>query len=208
VRGFLRRLWNKSTDHRGSPDFFGLVACVVSDESLDAPTCESNFVSGLLYEVPETKQMEVLKLLDLREKCGYIRNVTEAFCSETGNSLGLSFIYTACLDSTVDVFVRPIRGYDNTKEELVQICKRILTAVGPSGSNLDYLLRLKNALDSHGFEDPHVDYIYHLCTLMLNQNLDYLTGTTYTYCRENTPQILIHSQFTGVARAMRFVSRS
>jgi cation transport protein ChaC len=160
VRGFIRRFWNKSADHRGTEEYNGLVVCLV--DVRDAMV-SSECVAGVVYELPWDAHDEILAEIDKREKYGYMRRVTEAFCPTNNVSLGECYVYCASEDPSIDVFLRPAAGYTNTPEELRRIAQVISFAKGPSGRNLEYLLKLKQALEELGFHDPHVDEIYSLC---------------------------------------------
>jgi cation transport protein ChaC len=152
VQGFKRRFWNLSFDHRGTFENPGLVVYAVE-------TCDpSDYIEGLMLDIPPNIFREVIEQLDLREKCGYIRKLARAIEPDTGVSLGLVFIYCACdSDSILDVFMRPKNGLDNTQEELEGIARTISTAEGASGKNIDYLMRLRAALAELGSVDIHVD---------------------------------------------------
>jgi cation transport protein ChaC len=165
VKGFLRRFWNKSGDHRGTPDANGLVVSLIDAQDLRGHSHENDMVTGLVYEIEENSLDDILRDLDIREKYGYIRGVTSAFCADSGSHLGECFVYTACFDPSIDVFLRPADGVDNSASELEFIASVIRFASGPSGSNFDYLKNLRKALDSHGFVDSHVEELYNLCTM-------------------------------------------
>ena len=165
VRGFIRRFWNKSADHRGTDEYNGLVVCLVDVRNA---TVSTECVAGVVYELPCDAHDDILAEIDKREKYGYVRRVTEAFCPTTNVSLGECYLYCASEDPSIDVFLRPAAGFTNTPEELHRIAQVIARAQGPSGRNLDYLLKLKQALTELGFHDAHVDEIYHLC--LVDQN--------------------------------------
>lgn len=170
MKGFIRRFWNKSGDHRGTPESNGLVAAMVDVRDLRGHRSEEDIVTGLIYEIPQNDIADVLTLLDRREKYGYIRSTTEAFCASDGSSLGECFVYIASFDPSIDVFLRPANGIDNSKLELENIARVISSASGPSGSNFEYLVNLRNALSLHSFIDWHVEQVYELCIKRNSRN--------------------------------------
>ena len=175
LRGYIRRFWNKSADHRGTPGYCGLVVC------LHATDIASDEVSGVLYEFDYCDKSDILKMLDIREKYGYIRQVSMSYVA--GVPFVDSFVYTACFsDSSIDVFLHPLNGIDNSAAELYEISKVICTAKGPSGSNIDYLLKLKKCLDALGIADTHIDEVYTISLALMNSLGYFVKATVYTVC--------------------------
>ncbi len=136
VRGWTRRFWQWSTDHRGVPGAPGRVATVV--EAADA-VCW-----GRAYAVAPAAQAEVLEALDVREQQGYERVVVSlSFEAAPGPQ---ALMYVATPDNPSFAGPTPL-------DELAEI---IRTRRGPSGENLQYLLRLAEALRELGAPDDHV----------------------------------------------------
>ena len=72
ARGY-RRCWaQKSTDHRGFPQFPGIVCTLLKDDEVKQfrplPYEEETLTEGLIYEVPPDLVKECLAELDFREK--------------------------------------------------------------------------------------------------------------------------------------------
>lgn len=140
ITGWVRRFWQGSHDHRGTPDAPGRVATLIRAEGA---VCH-----GMAYRITP----EVLAPLDVREKNGYLREkVTLTFLDETGNpdadqapSEGL--IYLASEDNPAFLGDAP----------LADIAQQIAQAHGPSGPNSAYLLNLAQALRELGTEDAHI----------------------------------------------------
>ena len=136
VRGWTRRFWQWSTDHRGVPGAPGRVATVVEDA---AAVCW-----GRAYAVDPAHEADVLSGLDHREKQGYDRRVVDLGFEDVPGPQAL--MYVATPDN-------PSFAGDTPEAEIAEI---IATRVGPSGTNREYLLELAEALRSIGVHDPHV----------------------------------------------------
>lgn len=132
IRGWARRFWQGSHDHRGTPAAPGRVATLVAEP---AAVCE-----GMAYLITPA----VFAHLDLREKNGYLRHVVALSFRDGREAEGL--IYIAGPDNA---------AYLGPASEAA-IARQIAGAVGPSGPNRDYLLRLAQALRELDEDDPHV----------------------------------------------------
>lgn len=87
---------------------------------------------------------EVFEHLDFREKNGYERHRLTLNFDDHSQAEGLVYIGTA------DNF-----AYAGPAD-LKVIAEQIRVSAGPSGSNVDYLLELANALRQIDADDPHV----------------------------------------------------
>ena len=141
VRGFIRRFWQRSCDHRGTPEKPGRVLALLKSD-LEDP------VVGMAYDVEAKDWPEVLEALDIRERHGYTRTVTELF-SPSGNALGRAVVYFASEPEKSAAYTGP--------EPIEETAAVIATAEGPSGPNDAYLFSLLDALESNGLpEDPYL----------------------------------------------------
>ena len=132
ITGWERRFWQGSHDHRGTPGAPGRVATLIRQAGA---VCH-----GMAYRItPET-----LGPLDVREKNGYLRLVTELHFDDGGSVEGL--VYIATEDNAAFLGDAPYHS----------IARQIAGAQGPSGPNRDYLLNLAAALRELGVDDPHV----------------------------------------------------
>lgn len=132
IRGWSRRFWQGSHDHRGTPGAPGRVATLVPDPGA--------LCAGMAYLITP----EVFGHLDHREKNGYLRHATHLEFIAGGSADGLVYIATAANAA----FLGPASE--------TQIARHIATAQGPSGLNRDYLTHLADALRALGEYDAHV----------------------------------------------------
>ena len=155
IVGFKRRFWQASTDHRGTPEAPGRVVTLLPEPGA---VCW-----GMAYRVAGDDVEGVLAKLDYREKGGYERLYREVHFdgslggslgsspgSSLGRSLGRSPIRALLYVATAD---NPHYLGPTAIEEIARVVR---SARGPSGANLEYVLRLAEALEAMGASDPHV----------------------------------------------------
>lgn len=132
LRGWSRRLWQGSQDHRGTPARPGRVATLV-------PQTDATCV-GMAYRIaPAT-----FAPLDVREKNGYLRERVRLTLGDGRIEAGVTYIASPMNAA----WLGPASDAD--------IARHIAACSGPSGSNRDYVLRLAAALHELGADDPHV----------------------------------------------------
>jgi cation transport regulator ChaC len=132
IRGWSRRFWQGSHDHRGTRDAPGRVVTLIAQAGA---VC-----AGMAYLITP----EVFDHLDLREKNGYLRQVSTLAFDDGSSVQGLVYIAT-----------ETNAAYLGAASE-ADIARHIAGASGPSGSNRDYLLHLADALRELGAQDAHV----------------------------------------------------
>jgi cation transport regulator ChaC len=133
VHGWSRRFWQGSHDHRGMPHAPGRVVTLIP-----APLAR---VDGVAYLV----EHHVFDHLDYREKNGYERHdVTLEWRDRPGHSPGVMYIAA----QNNHAFLGPA--------SIDEIASHIRRSSGPSGSNVEYLFELANALRALNTNDPHV----------------------------------------------------
>lgn len=137
IRGFARRFWQGSTDHRGVPESPGRVVTLV-------PRADA-ICWGMVYRVAPEHREDVLARLDVREQGGYERHELEVSL-KVGRSVARALTYVATPDNPEYAGPAPL----NVIAEQIRVC------VGPSGPNDEYLLRLADALREMRAEDEHV----------------------------------------------------
>lgn len=141
IQGFRRRLDQGSPDHRGTPERLGRVATLVRDEGA--------WVGGAVHRVAERDEERVLAQLDHREQGGYERVTIAALPVDSDD-------HRETITATTWI-ATPDNPFHLGPEPLAVMIAQIRAAVGPSGPNVEYVLRLADALRALGIEDPHVD---------------------------------------------------
>jgi cation transport protein ChaC len=144
VAGWARRFWQASPDHRGLPEAPGLVVTLV-----EAPgeTC-----GGSAYRIDVGRVDPILAELDAREQAGFERRALPLSSAPGGVAFGEGVAYVGSLSNAH--FAGPLGDRD--------IAERIQKSRGPSGTNVDYVLRLADALRALDIADPHVEAIARL----------------------------------------------
>ena len=138
INGYVRRFWQGSADHRGIPEFPGRVVTLHTDPD---KSCW-----GIAYRIAPELVKEVLEHLDYREKGGYDRLKINMVLDD-GIQPGLTYFATP---NNPDYLGEP--SIDEMVEQIIQ-------AVGPSGTNIEYVLKLEEALASINVTDSHVSEI-------------------------------------------------
>lgn len=133
IDGWVRRFWQGSHDHRGTPEAPGRVATLVPKAG---HSCR-----GMAYRVEHA----VFEHLDHREKNGYERHRVDIQLLDRNTSVN-GTLYVAARDNPA--FLGP--------DAAQALAEHIHVARGPSGLNRDYLLRLAEALRELGDDDEHV----------------------------------------------------
>lgn len=151
VTGYVRRFWQASQDHRGTPTAPGRVVTLIERSfwaSLaDAHDSAPEKVWGTAYRIKAEHVAEVSQYLDIREINGYTIHYTP-FHPADGSAPIRTLVYIGTPDN--DQFVGP--------QDPQALAEHIQRSEGPSGLNRDYLLGLKTALDelSPDSGDAHV----------------------------------------------------
>jgi len=130
VRGWRRRFWQGSTDHRGVPGAPGRVVTLVPERADLA-------CWGMAYLVSSEDEASVLATLDHREKGGYDRvDVELHFDGGHSSSCARGLMYVATEDNPNYLGPAPLDA----------IARQVVGSVGPSGPNPEYVTRLAEAL--------------------------------------------------------------
>jgi glutathione-specific gamma-glutamylcyclotransferase len=139
LRGFARRFWQASTDHRGTPQAPGRVVTLLEEPGA--------ICWGMAYRVGGEQLPQVLTELDYREKQGYRRVETTVYLRTAGGEEQAgALVYVATPDNPHFLGPTPV----------ADIAEVVRGSRGPSGHNIEYVLELARALDALGIVDPHV----------------------------------------------------
>jgi len=140
--GWARRLWQRSTDHRGTADAPGRVATMVP---IEHATCV-----GAAYRIFARDSARILAELDVREQQGYDRVTLDVVLDDGSHVTALTYL----APSSNPYFV--------SRESAAEIAAIVRVARGPSGANLDYVRHLQAALRDLDAHDEHLDEVVRL----------------------------------------------
>jgi cation transport regulator ChaC len=138
IEGWARRFWQGSTDHRGRPHAPGRVATLIREATARC--------WGLAFRVHDDDREGVLARLDHRESGGFERHEVEVRFSGSRGVRRRALVYIAPQGNPN--YLGPA-----SVEAMVE---QMRDAVGPSGSNIEYVLRLEESLRRLGGKDPHL----------------------------------------------------
>ncbi|MCC6710465.1 MAG: gamma-glutamylcyclotransferase [Gammaproteobacteria bacterium] len=136
LRGWRRRFWQASPDHRGVPEAPGRVVTLVPDAQA---VCW-----GMAFRVAHAQWQDIIAELDHRERNGYTR-CTVALEFEDGGATD-AITYVALADNPSFIGPAP----------LAAMLRQIGEAHGPSGSNREYVTRLAEHLTHLNIHDEEV----------------------------------------------------
>jgi len=138
INGWARRFYQGSTDHRGVPAAPGRVVTLIdlSDEEC----------WGVAYRLCEQTYHEVFDYLDEREQGGFDRFEVDVHAG-VGDAADIkAHMYVA--DKHNDNYLG--------SASLENMALQIYQSHGPSGSNVEYLMRLAESLRQMNVDDEHV----------------------------------------------------
>ena len=135
IKGWVRRFWQGSTDHRGVPGAPGRVVTLIEDATA--------LCHGAAYRIEASLAAQVLAELDHRERGGYER-LDIALDLDGDPASGLTYVATP-----------GNRNYLGPAP-LEEVAMQVRAARGPSGDNREYVVRLAASLREMRQEDAHV----------------------------------------------------
>ena len=136
VDGWMRRFWQGSPDHRGTPERPGRVMTLIP--------AVGERCWGRVFRLSSAQCERVLRDLDRREQGGY-RRVSIVVNTSDGVEIE-AICYVANPDNPHFLGPAPMKT----------IVDVIATARGPSGTNHEYAVRLAEALREIGHVDSHM----------------------------------------------------
>ena len=155
VKGYRRKFWQISTDHRGTVDYPGLVVSLIPDEEYKSLTgfCseQETICYGLAFEIPEGTENEVIRALDFREKGGYKRKIVKMYDVEEKKDIE-GIVYLGEINN-------PHFAKKELRDDILECAKIIAVSEGESGKNSDYLRNLEGFLKINGFIDEYISLL-------------------------------------------------
>lgn len=129
IKGFHRRFYQHSIDHRGTPEHPGRVATIVPTANKDAS------VWGVAYEISDDQKDKIMEQLDYREKGGYTRMQT-MFHPNGGVEPFEITLYVGTANNILYA----------GEADLESIARQVIRSRGPSGSNSEYVFTLAKSM--------------------------------------------------------------
>jgi glutathione-specific gamma-glutamylcyclotransferase len=145
IEGWVRRFWQGSTDHRGVPGVPGRVVTLVASPG--------SRCAGVAYRLPDGEREAILAHLDDRERGGYARHVVDVHIARDAGPGRAA--HSTTIPALVFIVTEANPEYLGPAPVL-EIADQIRRARGPSGPNVEYALRLAEALRALDAEDSHV----------------------------------------------------
>lgn len=158
IKGYKRRFYQHSVDHRGRPHRPGRVVTLI-------PAPAEDSVWGVAYEIYKEDEDMVTTHLDYREKTGYKKHSTMFYpvkmisgdgdnnCVRDNNEHG----HLKPFELTIYIGTEDNEWYAGPAP-LEEIARQILVSEGPSGTNKEYLYNLAQSMRSMapGVDDDHL----------------------------------------------------
>tara|TARA_B110000503_G_scaffold72103_1_gene111597 strand:+ start:118 stop:657 length:540 start_codon:yes stop_codon:yes gene_type:complete len=142
AKGWTRRFWQGSTDHRGTAEFPGRVVTLIESAS--------EHCWGTAYRLAPCEASNIIARLDYREKDGYDRTKLSLTLSSGSTIEGITYI------------AHPHNPHYLGESSLEDIARQIRFSTGPSGSNKAYILELHQTLKQHKIHDSHIEKLVQL----------------------------------------------
>lgn len=141
VRGWTRRFWQGSPDHRGVPEAPGRVVTLIPRAT--------ETVGGAAYRIAAEDARAIVELLDDREQAGFVRAKLPLVAAPDAEPFAEGITWVAGSENPHFLGELPEHA----------IAAYVRDRRGPSGSNTDYVLRLAESLRALEVTDLHVERI-------------------------------------------------
>jgi cation transport regulator ChaC len=141
--GYVRRFWQGSPDHRGTPEAPGRVVTLIPDAT--------GICGGCAYRIEPAHTDSVLAGLDAREQAGFERKLLPVYNERNDLAAPFAHAIVYVASESNQHFLGPLDDQE--------IALWIHGRHGPSGANADYVMRLDEALRELNIDDEHVSAI-------------------------------------------------
>ncbi|CAZ84463.1 unnamed protein product [Tuber melanosporum] len=170
MAGFVRRFWQSSEDHRGTPEAPGRVVTLIERSYWktlnDHDFEDDDQVWGMAFRIKANRVKDVMRELNIREINGYsIRNDIEVFSFSADVPPIKALVYIGTPGNPQFVAREGVPGLD-------ELARHIFNSRGPSGENRDYLYNLHKSLTGlcPAAHDHHVSRLFHRVAEMEAEN--------------------------------------
>lgn len=143
VTGYVRRFWQGSPDHRGTPEAPGRVVTLLAASS------PAEHTGGCAYRIAPDEADAILRALDEREIAGFERKLLPLLDAPGGVAFAEGITWIA--GDANPHFLGPLPE--------AAIAAHVRRSHGPSGPNIDYVRNLVGALRELAIADAHVEAI-------------------------------------------------
>ncbi|CAD0204763.1 unnamed protein product [Chrysodeixis includens] len=130
IKGYLRRFYQHSIDHRGTPDKPGRVVTLIPSDDINSK------VWGVAYKIKTEDADQVTKHLDIREKNGYTKKTVTFHPADASHEPFKLTLYVATEEN--ESYAGPA--------SIDELAKQVISCHGPSGSNKEYVYNLATAM--------------------------------------------------------------